>query len=287
MTRLEQLRQALHQVMGEQVQLVEHVGELTLTISPSHWLQTCMMLRDHELLRFEQALDLCGVDYLTYGGVSVGLDDVVPQALGREATGATTSSPQQSSGGAEGAHGAQSAASSGQRAVDAAHTGAHDDAHVNQATVTRVSGLPSQQPSQFPGRFAVVVQLMSVSHNWRLRIRAFAENNDFPVVPSLVNVWNSLNWFEREAFDLFGIVFEGHPDLRRILTDYGFIGHPFRKDFPVIGHVEMIYDPESKRVVYQPVTIEHRENIPRVIREEDYGTGRDTIDHDSLEASQG
>ena len=120
-------------------------------------------------------------------------------------------------------------------------------------------------------RFAAVSHLLSVSNNWRLRVRVFAPDDDMPIVPSLVEIWNSANWYEREAFDLYGIVFEGHPDLRRILTDYGFIGHPFRKDFPVSGYVEMRYDPEEKRVVYQPVTIEPREITPRVIREDRYG----------------
>lgn len=121
-------------------------------------------------------------------------------------------------------------------------------------------------------RFAVVSHLLSIKKNWRLRLCVFAQNDDFPIVASVTPVWNSANWFEREAFDLFGILFEGHDDLRRILTDYGFIGHPFRKDFPVTGHVEMRYDPEQKRVIYQPVTIETREVTPRVIREESYGS---------------
>ena len=120
-------------------------------------------------------------------------------------------------------------------------------------------------------RFGVVSHLLSVSNNWRLRLIVMVSNDDFPVVDSLVGIWSSANWYEREAFDLFGIIFEGHDDLRRILTDYGFIGHPFRKDFPVSGQVEMRYDPEQKRVVYQPITIEPREITPRVIREESYG----------------
>ncbi|AEC20302.1 NADH dehydrogenase I chain C [Pusillimonas sp. T7-7] len=128
--------------------------------------------------------------------------------------------------------------------------------------------------SMHPQRFAVVLHLLSVKHNWRLRVRVYVPNDEFPVIPSLVNVWPAVNWFEREAFDLYGIVFEGHPDLRRILTDYGFIGHPFRKDFPLSGNVEMRYDTEQKRVVYQPVTIEPREITPRVVREEGYGAGR-------------
>jgi NADH-quinone oxidoreductase subunit C len=120
-------------------------------------------------------------------------------------------------------------------------------------------------------RFASVCQLLSVRHNHRLRLVAFAEDDQFPLVPSLISVWNSVNWYERESFDLFGIVYEGHPDLRRLLTDYGFVGHPFRKDFPLSGHVEMRYDPSEQRVIYQPVTIEPREITPRIIREENYG----------------
>ncbi|MGO4302759.1 MULTISPECIES: NADH-quinone oxidoreductase subunit C [unclassified Cupriavidus] len=120
-------------------------------------------------------------------------------------------------------------------------------------------------------RFAAVSHLLSLKHNWRLRVRVFAPDDDFPVLPSVIDVWNAVNWFEREAFDFYGIVFEGHPDLRRLLTDYGFVGHPFRKDFPVSGFVEMRYDPEQKRVIYQPVTIEPREITPRVIREDNYG----------------
>jgi NADH-quinone oxidoreductase subunit C len=119
-------------------------------------------------------------------------------------------------------------------------------------------------------RFAVVYHLLSLANNWRVRVRTFPADDDFPVVPSLVDVWPAINWFEREAFDLYGIVFEGHPDLRRLLTDYGFVGHPFRKDFPLSGHVEMRYDPEQGRVIYQPVTIEPREVIPRIVREAKY-----------------
>ena len=119
-------------------------------------------------------------------------------------------------------------------------------------------------------RFAVVCHLLSLANNWRVRVRTFAPDDDFPVVPSLIDVWPAVNWFEREAFDLFGIMFPGHPDLRRLLTDYGFVGHPFRKDFPISGYVEMRYDPEQGRVIYQPVTIEPREITPRVIREENY-----------------
>lgn len=120
-------------------------------------------------------------------------------------------------------------------------------------------------------RFAAVSHLLSIANNWRLRVRVFAEDDGFPVVASVTPIWSSANWFEREAFDLFGIVFDGHEDLRRILTDYGFVGHPFRKDFPISGHVEMRYDPDEGRVIYQPVTIEPRENTPRIRREDTYG----------------
>ena len=206
MSRLENLQQQLVALLGEQAQLTLSTDEITLEIAAEQWEATCLRLRDDASLRFEMCVDLCGVDYLTYGAGRVG---ETPQA----------------------------------------------------------ALVPT-------GRFAVVAHLMSLTHNWRLRIRTFAVNGEFPLLDSLVNVWPSVNWFEREAFDLFGIVFEGHPDLRRILTDYGFIGHPFRKDFPVYGNVEMRYDPEQGRVVYQPVTIEPREIIPRVIREDGYGIGR-------------
>ncbi|MDK3024586.1 NADH-quinone oxidoreductase subunit C [Cupriavidus taiwanensis] len=195
MAKLDTLKAALEKALGKRVQkLVEATGELTLVVKADDYLEVAQILRDDPSLRFEQLIDLCGVDYSEYGD------------------------------------------------------GAWD-------------GL----------RFAAVSQLLSVTHNWRLRLRAFASDDDFPVLPSLINVWNSVNWFEREAFDFYGIVFDGHPDLRRILTDYGFVGHPFRKDFPVSGFVEMRYDPDQKRVIYQPVTIEPRELTPRVIREDKYG----------------
>jgi NADH-quinone oxidoreductase subunit C len=126
-------------------------------------------------------------------------------------------------------------------------------------------------PELYPLRFAVVYHLLSVTHNVRLRVRVFAEENELPVLDSVAEIWSSANWYEREAFDLYGIIFTGHPDLRRILTDYGFVGNPFRKDFPLSGQVEMRYDPEQRRVIYQPVTVEPREITPRIIREEHYG----------------
>ncbi|POR55642.1 NADH dehydrogenase subunit C [Paraburkholderia eburnea] len=194
-SKLETLKANLEAALGARVvSLTEKLGELTLVIKSVDYLNVATELRDNPSLRFEQLIDLCGVDYQTYGdGVWDG------------------------------------------------------------------------------PRFAAVSHLLSITNNWRLRLRVFAPDDEVPIVPSVVEIWNSANWYEREAFDLFGIVFEGHPDLRRILTDYGFIGHPFRKDFPVSGYVEMRYDPEQKRVVYQPVTIEPREITPRVIREDRYG----------------
>jgi NADH-quinone oxidoreductase subunit C len=193
--KLQTLEAALNNALGAHIRsLTVRLDEITIVVSAGDYLSAMRVLRDHADLRFEELIDLCGMDYSTYGD---GLWD--------------------------------------------------------------------------GPRFAAVTHLLSVTHNWRLRVRVFAPDDDLPVVPSVTDVWSNANWYEREAFDLFGIIFEGHNDLRRILTDYGFIGHPFRKDFPVSGYVEMRYDPEEKRVIYQPVTIEPREIIPRVIREEKYG----------------
>ncbi|HET7834125.1 MAG TPA: NADH-quinone oxidoreductase subunit C [Gallionella sp.] len=192
------LRTELTSLLGDKlVGVEEKLGELTIVVSSAGMLETLTKLRDDAALRFEQMIDLCGVDYSTYGD------------------------------------------------------GAWDGK-----------------------RFAVVYHLLSVSHNARVRVRIFAEDDDFPVLESVVDIWPSANWFEREAFDLYGILFTGHPDLRRILTDYGFVGNPFRKDFPLSGQVEMRYDPEQQRVVYQPITIEPREVTPRVVREEAYADWR-------------
>ncbi|TXH73917.1 NADH-quinone oxidoreductase subunit C [Thiobacillus sp.] len=197
-TKLESLSLCLQNLLGDAlVKTVERLGELTLIVKPQAYAAAMRTLRDHPDCRFEQLVDLCGMDYSDYG--------------------------------------------------DGAWEGA---------------------------RFAVVVHLLSVSNNQRVRVRVFCPDDDLPVVASMVDVWPSANWFEREAFDLYGIVFEGHPDLRRILTDYGFIGHPFRKDFPLSGNVEMRYDPTQQRVIYQPVSIEPREITPRIVRDESYGEGR-------------
>ena len=150
----------------------------------------------------------------------------------------------------------------------------HDDPALRFEQLMDLSGIDYSEFTGYQGkRYAAVSQLLSITHNWRLRVKVFAEDEEFPVVASVTDVWDSANWYEREAFDLFGIHFEGHADLRRLLTDYGFVGHPFRKDFPISGYVEMRYDPEQKRVIYQPVTIEPREVTPRIVREENYAKG--------------
>ena len=194
--RLEMLCQNLRNVLGDRIKSLETaLGEATLEVAAADYPEIARTLRDHPDLRFEQLIDLSGIDY-----------------------------------------------------------SAHD-------------GWPGA-----PGtRYAAVCHLLSLARNWRLRLRVFAPDDDFPVLSSVIEVWNGANWYEREAFDLYGILFEGHPDLRRILTDYGFVGHPFRKDFPLSGHVEMRYDPDQQRVIYQPVTIEPREVTPRIVREENYG----------------
>jgi NADH-quinone oxidoreductase subunit C len=193
--KLETLSQNLQKHFGDKLKSLKlALGELTVEVAAADYLAVMTSLRDEPNLGFEEMVDLCGVDYSTYG--------------------------------------------------DGAWSGR---------------------------RFAAVSHLLSIANNWRLRVRVFAEDDEFPVVDSVTGVWKSVNWFEREAFDLFGIAFVGHDDLRRILTDYGFIGHPFRKDFPISGHVEMRYDPDQGRVIYQPVTIEPRENTPRIVREDNYG----------------
>ena len=193
--KLETLSQNLQKHFGDRLKTLRLAfGELTIEVAATDYLAVMTSLRDEPDLGFEELIDLCGVDYSTYGN-----------------------------GGWSGR------------------------------------------------RYAAVSHLLSVAHNWRLRVRVFADDDEFPTVDSLTSVWKSVNWFEREAFDLYGIAFVGHDDLRRILTDYGFIGHPFRKDFPISGHVEMRYDPDQGRVIYQPVTIEPRENTPRIVREDNYG----------------
>ena len=162
-------------------------------------------------------------------------------------------------------------------ALPAAMQALHDHPELRFTQLTDLCGMDysSYKDGAWEGpRFAIIYHLISMTHNVRLRVRVFCADDELPMVASVTGIWPSANWFEREAFDLFGIVFDGHPDLRRILTDYGFVGHPFRKDFPLSGHVEMRYDPVQQRVIYQPVSIEPREITPRIVREEHYGEGR-------------
>ena len=198
------------------------LGEITIEVAAEHLLEVARALRDERELRFEQLVDLCGVDYLSFGQDEWETTRVSNGGFSRGVEG-------------EGA---------GRFAWSAAVTPA------------------------MPRRYAVVVHLLSLANNQRLRLRVFASDEALPSVPSLVETWISATWFEREAFDLFGILFDGHPDLRRLLTDYGFVGHPFRKDFPLVGNVEVRYDPERGRVVYEPVSIEPRVGVPRVVRDD-------------------
>jgi len=219
MTLTERLRL---QFDDARVSVVESRAEVTLDVPASTWLATARALRDD--FGFEQLIDVCGVDYLSYGSDEWDTE-VSSEGFSR---------------GVEG-------------------TGAGRFVWGEQPNGAGIA----------PGRrYAAVAHLLSLRHNQRLRLRTFADNDDLPVVASLTGLWPGANWFEREAFDLFGIIFEGHPDLRRILTDYGFVGHPFRKDFPLIGNVEVRYDAEKKRVIYEPVSIEPRVLVPRVIRDD-------------------
>jgi NADH-quinone oxidoreductase subunit C len=193
--KLDALQAALQAALADTIRtLVRDRGEITIVVGADRYLEVARQLRDERALKFEQLVDLCGVDYAGY----------------------------------------------------------------------------RNQVREGP-RYCVVSHLLSVSHNWRVRLKVFAPEDELPAVASVTELWSSANWFEREAFDLFGIVFEGHADLRRILTDYGFIGHPMRKDFPTSGNVEMRYDEQTRRVIYQPVTIEPREIVPRIVREDHYG----------------
>jgi len=239
-SRLESLTAALQARLGDQlVGVTTEIGEVTLVVKPENLLPVAGALRDAPELRFEQLIDLCGVDYGAYGEVAW---------EGAPATGEDI--------------GFEEASDSG--ATHAAPTAPGEPVEGGRP---ELAPAPPQQGT----RFAVVYHLLSLTHNWRARMRVFAADDRLPVVATVTGIWPSANWYEREAFDLLGIVFTGHPDLRRILTDYGFVGHPFRKDFPLSGNVEMRYDTDQLRVIYQPVTIEPREIIPRTIREEDYG----------------
>lgn len=193
-------------------------GELTFIVASTDLTEVASALRDEAEFGFDQIMDVCGVDYLTYGEVEWSTQSATDEGFSRG--------------------------------------------------VEREPVIVDESDAFDPKRFAVVYHLLSVSNNHRVRLRVYAGSGNPPVVPSVVGIWNSANWFEREAFDMFGVLFDGHPDLRRVLTDYGFIGHPFRKDFPLSGNVEVKYDAEQGRVVYQPVDIEPRTLVPRVIRDD-------------------
>ncbi|MBP7370543.1 MAG: NADH-quinone oxidoreductase subunit C [Arenimonas sp.] len=203
--------------------IVEQRDEITLEVAPAHYLEVVAALREHADFAYEQLIDLCGVDYLSFGDVEWDTTDVSSQGFSR--------------------------------GVEGEGPG-------------RFSWQNRPMHPRLEKRYAVVVHLTSVQHNRRIRVRSFTADNEVPQMDSIVSIYPVANWFEREAFDLYGIIFTGHPDLRRILTDYGFVGHPFRKDFPLIGNVEVLYDEEKKRIVYQPVSIEPRVGVPKVIRDD-------------------
>lgn len=216
--------------------IVNQNGELTCEVSPENWQQVCQQLKNDAQFSFEQLIDLCGIDYLSFGEAEWQTDGVSSSGFSR--------------------------------------------------------GISSKGPGRFSWeeretelmerRFAVVIHLLSIEHNMRLRVKCFTPDTGILAVPTLVETWAGADWFEREAFDLFGIIFIGHPDLRRILTDYGFVGHPFRKDFPLIGNVEVRYDEDKGRVVYEPVSIEPRVTIPKTIRKDArYAENQEQLGEDS------
>jgi NADH-quinone oxidoreductase subunit C len=226
---LEQLAETISARFAEKVVRVpSRCGELTFEVEAASLLEVCRALRDEAEWKFEQLVDVSGVDYLAYGRVEWTTESATASGFSRGRTGQSV----------------------------AFHPGV-----VEGPAVPAEGANPSR-------RFAAVYHLLSVTHNRRLRLRAFCEDVDAPLLDSVVDIWKAADWFEREAFDLYGILFRGHPDLRRILTDYGFVGHPFRKDFPLTGNVEVRYDAEKGRVVYEPVSIEPRTLVPRVIRDD-------------------
>ncbi|MFT4179982.1 MAG: NADH-quinone oxidoreductase subunit C [Thermomonas sp.] len=219
---------------GEQaVHVAQPRGEVTLEVPAADYAAVCTELRD--VFGFDTFIDLCGIDYLSFGNDEWDTDGVSAEGFSRGVEG---KGPGRFKWGEQPSH--------------------------------QVAASTSIAPDELPGRrYASVLHLLSIARNLRLRVRCFAPDNSLPVVASVTGIWPGANWFEREAFDLYGIIFDGHPDLRRILTDYGFVGHPFRKDFPLIGNVEVRYDEQKKRVVYEPVTsVEPRVGVPRVIRDD-------------------
>lgn len=215
------------------------LNELTIELAPQDLIEVAIFLRDDDACSFEQLIDVCGVDYLSYGDSEWDIGGSgFTRAVKREFS--------------------------------------FDDSELGE------------EIAEFEGkRFASVTHLLSIKNNQRIRVKVYCEDNEFPLVDSLTEVWSSANWFERESFDLFGIMYNGHPDLRRILTDYGFSGYPFRKDFPLIGQVEMRYDEELERVVYEPVSIEPRTLVPRVIREDGRFTRSKALESDEMNQEVG
>lgn len=247
--KLAAIAEAVEARLGERVQRLENTaGELGYAVAPDDLLDCCRILRDTEGLQFEMLMDVCGVDYLSYGRAEWDTASATATGFSRGVLGRGDSPGGDSAWGGS-APGRMEAGGSAANASGAGEPLAETD----------------YQP---PSRFAVVYHLLSVSNNARLRLKVACEDNERPIVDSVTGVWASADWFEREAFDLFGILFTGHPDLRRILTDYGFIGHPFRKDFPLIGKAEVRYDPKKGRVVYEPVSIEPRTLVPKAIRDD-------------------
>ncbi len=217
--RYDTLAARIDERFGEQMKRVDSTcGELGYELAKGDLIEVATALRNEADFGFEMLMDVCGVDYLSYGTDEWNTSDATGTGFSRG--------------------------------------------------VEREPVILDESDEFDERRFAVVYHLLSLQHNFRIRLRVFTGTDNPPIVKSVVDIWNGANWFEREAFDLYGILFEGHPDLRRILTDYGFIGHPFRKDFPLIGNVEVIYDPDKGRVAYQPVSIEPRTLVPRVIRED-------------------
>ena len=222
---LNQLSSELQRVFNNSLQSVEvDRDEITVVVKPSELIDVLTQLNSVDEFKFDQLIDLAGVDYLEFGTDEWNTETATSSGFSRG---------------------------------------------VEKASFGRFTFDDAKKDTEMNGpRYAVVYHLLSIANNFRIRVKVFCEDNHLPVLPSVTKIWSCANWYEREAFDLFGIVFEGHPDLRRILTDYGFTGHPFRKDFPLVGHIEVRYDPDQKRVIYQPVSIEPRVNVPKVIRDD-------------------
>ena len=222
---LDHISSELQRIFVDSLQSIEiERNEITIVVASNELLDVLSQLNKAEEFKFDQLIDLAGLDYLEFGSDEWNTETATNSGFSRG---------------------------------------------VEKSSFGRFTFDDAKQNAEMSGpRYAVVYHLLSIANNLRIRVKVFCDDNHLPVIPSVTSIWSCANWYEREAFDLFGIVFEGHPDLRRILTDYGFTGHPFRKDFPLVGHVEVRYDPDQKRVIYQPVSIEPRINVPKVIRDD-------------------